>query len=137
MESQLFRKKSMERVTSPERLQDYIRVTNPGIWMVLAAVIALLVGLIVVGSLSRLETKLPVEADAQGGLVHVRLNQTVGEAVKPGMTLRVHGVDTEIELVYLDDAEDIVCAAKMNLPDGLYDAEIITESIAPISFLIN
>ena len=41
MEQQLFRKESMERVSSPEILRDYLHVTSPAIWVVLAAVILL------------------------------------------------------------------------------------------------
>ena len=33
MENKLFRQKSIDRVSSPEQLQDYMRVTNPGVWM--------------------------------------------------------------------------------------------------------
>lgn len=44
MNQQLFRKSSIERVSSPEQLNDYIKVTNSGVWLVLAAVIMLLVG---------------------------------------------------------------------------------------------
>ena len=39
MSDQIFRKKSLDRISSPEQLNDYIRVANPGIWMILAAVI--------------------------------------------------------------------------------------------------
>ncbi len=37
-----FRKKSLDRISSPEQLTDYLRVTNPGIWIFLAAVVVLL-----------------------------------------------------------------------------------------------
>ncbi len=42
--SELFRKKAMDRVQSPEQLNDYIRVTTPSVWLVLIALIILLVG---------------------------------------------------------------------------------------------
>ena len=45
-ESGIFRKKSMERVSSPEALNDYIRVTTPSVWIVLIALAALLVGIL-------------------------------------------------------------------------------------------
>ncbi|MBQ9361529.1 MAG: hypothetical protein IJT96_10905 [Lachnospiraceae bacterium] len=45
--SRLFREKSIERVSSPEQLDDYIRVTHPGVWMILLAIIILLAGVIV------------------------------------------------------------------------------------------
>mgnify|MGYP007122110349 CR=1 FL=1 len=41
----IFRKKSLDRIESPEQLNDYIRVTSPGIWIFLAAAIVLLVGI--------------------------------------------------------------------------------------------
>lgn len=40
-EQSLFRKETMDRISSPEDLTDYLKVTNPGIWIVLAAVIVL------------------------------------------------------------------------------------------------
>ena len=49
MSDQIFRKKSLDRISSPEQLNDYIRVANPGIWMILAAVIILLAGVCVWG----------------------------------------------------------------------------------------
>ncbi len=45
--SGLFRKKSIERVSSPEQLDDYIRVTHPSVWVILIAIIILLTGVII------------------------------------------------------------------------------------------
>ncbi len=42
----VFRKKSIERVSSPEELNDYIRVTTPSVWLVLVAIILLLAGML-------------------------------------------------------------------------------------------
>ena len=66
MKSQLFREKSLERVSSPEQLNDYIRVTNPSVWMALAAVIFLLVGICVWGVFGRVDTVLTVGAITHG-----------------------------------------------------------------------
>ena len=49
MSEKLFRKQSLVKVTSPEQLNDYVRVSNPGVWMILAAVIILLAGVCVWG----------------------------------------------------------------------------------------
>ena len=46
-ENTIFREKSMDRVTSPEALNDYIRVTTPSVWIVLAALVTLLAGMII------------------------------------------------------------------------------------------
>ena len=40
----LFRQKSIDRVSSPEKLDDYIRVTTPSVWIALIAMILLLAG---------------------------------------------------------------------------------------------
>ena len=58
MNDQLFRKKSVERVSSPEQLNDYIRVANPSVWMILAAIMILLAGVIVWGCIGHLDTTL-------------------------------------------------------------------------------
>ena len=40
----IFRKKSLDRVTSPEQLNDYIKVTTPSVWVILAATLLLIFG---------------------------------------------------------------------------------------------
>ena len=40
----LFREKSLEQFSSSEQLNDYIRVANPSVFIVLGAVIAFLIG---------------------------------------------------------------------------------------------
>ena len=66
MESKVFRQKSMDRISSPEQLEDYMRVTNPGVWMVLAAVIVLLAGILAASVFGRLETTLSARAEIKG-----------------------------------------------------------------------
>ncbi len=46
-ERSIFRKKSLERVTSPEQLNDYIKVTTPSVWIILAATLILIIGVLV------------------------------------------------------------------------------------------
>ena len=47
MDETIFRKKNIDRISSPEALNDYLRVTTPMVWLILAAVILLLVGFLV------------------------------------------------------------------------------------------
>ena len=42
----IFRQKSIDRVSSPEQLNDYIRVTTPTVWLVLLALVILLLGML-------------------------------------------------------------------------------------------
>ena len=55
----VFREKTLERISSPEQLNDYLHVTNPGIWAILTAVIILLAGVFVWSCTGTLETKSP------------------------------------------------------------------------------
>ncbi|MGX8706008.1 MAG: hypothetical protein ACSW8J_05480, partial [bacterium] len=133
MESQLFRKNSMERITSPERLQDYIRVTNPGIWMVLAAVIALLAGFIVVSALGTIETKLDVTGEMSDGTLRIEMLRNEAKDIKEGMPVRVADRETKIGYIYSGDTNHVTFTAAIDLPDGIYEAQIVTEIISPIS----
>jgi hypothetical protein len=54
--TQVFRKKSIESISSPEQLNDYLKVTNVGVWVLLASVILLLAGLFAWSTVGRLET---------------------------------------------------------------------------------
>ena len=42
MEKTVFRKSSIESLSSPEQLNDYIKAASPAVWIILAAIIALL-----------------------------------------------------------------------------------------------
>ena len=44
MATEVYRKKSLERISAPEDLNDYLHVTRPPVWIFLVAVIVLIVG---------------------------------------------------------------------------------------------
>ena len=48
-ESSIFNKKASEKLRSPDDLDKYVRVTNPSVWVALAACVALLVGILTWG----------------------------------------------------------------------------------------
>lgn len=62
----LFRKKSLERISSPEQLKDYIHVTTPGVWFVLLAITVLLAGVLVWAAFGTMEVH-----NAAGELVRI------------------------------------------------------------------
>lgn len=47
--SSIFNQRATEKLRSPDDLDKYVRVTNPSVWVILAACIALLAGLLVWG----------------------------------------------------------------------------------------
>lgn len=157
MNEQLFRKKSIDRVSSPEQLDAYIRVANPGVWMVLAAIVVLLVGVCVWGILGHLDTTVNAVAVCENGAVTLYVKDEDASSVLAGMEVRI-GEDTaavtdisptpikaETELseyachVGNFGAEDWVHAVRTDalLPDGVHSAKIIVESVSPMSFVVN
>ena len=127
MNEQLFRKKSIDKVKSPESLNDYLHVSNPSVWLLLAAVIILLVGVCVWGIVGHIETTVDVSASVKDGVA-----VCTAEGVETGMSLRIG--DAEFEIIAVSGNQ---VTAKADIPDGIYSAEIVTESIRPISFIVN
>ena len=141
MEKQVFRKKSVERISSPEQLRDYMRVTTPGTWMVLTAVILLLAGLIVSSALVNVESTIPGQAvvDEDGMLMQIELPLSQKSLVSPGMVVRVSDREAKVDMVFqAEDALQVLAELPEDgekLAPGTYDARIITETVTPISFL--
>lgn len=157
MENKLFRKKSLERITSPEELHDYLRVTSPRLWMLLSAIAALLVGFIVYASTVTLENTMKIQVDVQfieipeemqeqSGiqdytLVSAKLPASQMNQVDVGMTVRIGKETGKVSFVAIEENEiTLIIETNKNilpLPDGSYDAELVLESTTPISFLWN
>ena len=96
MSDQIFRKKSLDRISSPEQLNDYIRVANPGIWMILAAVIILLAGVCVWGIFGHLDTKTETVGTAKAGKITCYIKETDIRNVKKGTPAYIDGKEYEI-----------------------------------------
>jgi hypothetical protein len=158
MDNQIFRKKSLDKVSSPEQLNDYIRVSNPGIWLVLAAVIVLLIGVCVWGIFGRLETTVGSAAVVKDGEMTLYVKEEYLGKITEGMTVRVKeneylitSVETKPQTIpegfdeYMLHLSGMhvgewvfgVSAMQTDLADGVYEAEIVIESIAPMSYIFD
>ena len=159
MENNLFRKKSLEHISSPEALHDYMRVTSPKLWMILGAVVILLVGFVVYASTAKMENTMAVrvtvdhadgaeESPAEGGnrqgvLVSCRLPISAMDTVKTGMTVRIGKEEGTVDWIAADEENNAISLIvtmgneRISLPDGTYDAELVLESTTPFSFLWN
>ena len=157
MNNQLFRSKSLQKVSSPEQLDAYIRVSTPGIWMLLAAITALLVGVCVWGMMGHLETTLSAVAVARDERVSVYVKEADIRDVEPGMQVGIDDMEFTIlsisgEPVKVDESfSDYTChvgqlsvgewvyvlTLDAGAPEGVYAARIVTERVSPFSFVIN
>ena len=157
MANTIFREKSLERVSSPEQLNDYIRVTNPGIWLTLSAVIVLLAGFIVWGVVGSLESRVSVAAVSEAGTTNCYVREDEIARVEEGDVVRIDGEEyTVAEIAAEPVAVDESCSeyalrvgalsvgewvypvtVSVALPDGVYEAVVVTEQVSPVSFLFN
>ncbi|MBO6053673.1 MAG: hypothetical protein J6Q17_08035 [Clostridia bacterium] len=129
----VFRKKTLDRISSPEQLTDYLCVTNPGIWVVLAAVILLLAGLFAWSMTGTLETTAEVKvvvADETAEVIPLG-----AEMLSDGMPLRVAGQEFMIAFVRTDEYGRQIGTAQVALPDGTYDGTVVVDETHPIRFL--
>ena len=129
----LYREEAMERISSPEQLTSYLRVTSPGIWMVLAGVIVLLAGLIAWSTIGTLETTARATIMVEDHVAEVYVDST--QPLEGGMPLRVRGEEYVIDYAYEGADGTILGEAQVDLPDGRYDGVVVVESTHPISFL--
>ena len=65
-DNSVFREKSIKQVSSPESLNDYIRVTSPSVWAVLLSLLLLLLGMLTWSIFGRVEVK-----DADGSVKEI------------------------------------------------------------------
>ena len=98
-ESTLFRKKAMARISSPEDLTSYLRVTSPGMWIVLAAVIALLVGVFAWSAVGTLETTVDATAIVHSHTAQIVASGQGADELEAGMPLRIASQEFVIALV--------------------------------------
>ena len=147
----------MDKVSSPEQLNEYIRVANPGVWMVLAAIVILLAGVVVWGFIGHFDTTLPTAVVCENGEAVIYIKEADAEKIAVGMTVRVDDKEYTVseisaEPIRVDDtmSEYAIHASGLtrgewvyvvsldgDFTDGVQKAEIVIESISPISFILN
>lgn len=135
----IFRKKSLDKIKSPENLDDYIRVSNPPIWLFLASIIILLVGLCIWSIFGYVDTSVNAIIYKEDGVIECIVPQEQINAVKSGMTVEYAGKKAVIDKIGDKKEYGVECSIKTDdyIPDGIYDAQIIIKRYKPISFVLN
>ena len=135
-DKKVFRQEALDKISSPEQLNDYMKVTNPGIWIILAAVILLLGGLFAWSMVGKLETTATATAVVEDGTAKVSLTQIASAPITSDMSVRIGSQDYHISTVEHDEHGREIAYAPVELADGNYDAKVILETITPIKFLL-
>ena len=166
MATSIFREKSLERIQSPEQLNDYINVSNPSVWMTLGAIVALLVGLLVWANVGTIDEKAPGALVVRDGVATCYVAQDRSADVEPGDAVQVVSSGTSnvsnVSGVVMGADEQPVATSALSaavgsalgrnvfgtaawaaeysvsgsIPDGVYYVEVVTESYHPIALLL-
>ncbi len=123
MDKGLFRKESVEHISSPEQLHDYMRVTSPKLWMILSAILALLIGFVVFSFTTTMESTVTVRGTLTptGALADVPISKL--DLIKIRMPVRVNGRTGYIGNIY--QASELRLEMRFDngrtLEDGYYE----------------
>ncbi len=156
----LYRQKALERVTSPEQLNSYIKVSSPGVWFMLVAILLVLLAGFYWAFTGTLEVRVDTRAVTIDGATYCWLPANDIVNLKPGMTVRLGndlGKVTEIDSEH-SDYDQIMNIAKdlgIRTPDillndrlyrvtmkvsgasnGVEDVAIIIETVRPADMLL-
>ena len=137
-QSSLFRKESVENIQSPEQLNDYMRVTNPAVWIVLISVILLLAGMLIWSYFATIDSFARGTAIVdEGNMVIVFTDSQVASNVEEGMT--VTAGDTSATISSLGRLEDgtLFALAQTDLPNGSYEASVLFRQTQVLRLLFN
>ena len=150
----------MKKAASPEQLNEYIRVTNPGVWLTLAAVIVLLIGACVWGVVGTLETTVDAVAVPDGSSVVCYVKDSGAQSVEAGDSFTVGKTEYTVKSVsgtaqkvskcpllteranYLGSFEPDDWVYELTVEENAPIQEpcavkIVTESVSPLSFVFN
>lgn len=155
---QIYRTKSLERISSPEQMNSTIKVTKPGTWILMGAVIALLIGGLIWCIVIKLEIKtVPAAAIVKNGEMELIVSADGKKSVTEGMTLSIgeykyelpecdfsavklfENTDQEVIDIVGNTDEEYAYMTWMyiDLPNGIYEATIATEEISPMELIFN
>ncbi len=160
MSDSIFRKKSLDRVSSLEQLTDYIKVSSPSIWIVLSAVVILLISVLIWSVFGSIPDTIKQNAFVKDGVAVCYVDSATAARLKAGMATGISGTkgtvlgisDTafsadELRKNMVDNAaaESLtkeewyypVKAEASGVPDGIYEMVITIDSIKPVSFILN
>ena len=139
MGEEIFRQKSLDKVKSPENLDDYIQVSNPGVWLLLISVIVLLAGACVWGVFGHIDSTVETSIHVKNGMIVCYVADEDITSVQKGMAVKLKGFEAVVMEIGQKEELGYVCVLQSDqvLPDGFYEGKIVVKSVKPLSFVLN
>ncbi|MDO5455376.1 MAG: hypothetical protein Q4F25_00510 [Eubacteriales bacterium] len=138
MAKQIFREKARNRLSSPEQLNDYLRVTGSAVWVTLAAVILLLAGALFWASVTMINSSVSGSARVRDGMMTIVFDDDAfADELREGQEVIVG--ETSVVMLTVSRREDgrVTATAGTYLADGLYPAEAVYSRTRVIEMLFN
>lgn len=162
MEKHLYRKKSIDKVSSPEQLDGYIQVVTPGVWLVLGAVLVFLVSVLLWSVTGTIDVTVQTKGYSDGSSLYCYLDEDRISAVSIGMEAYIGnergsvvfaanvpeayreaanflGGDGMAHALHVEEGDwkYRVAISTENIEKGIYNITIVTERMNPISYLLD
>lgn len=151
--------KKLKKVNSPDQLNQYIRLSNPGVWILLLAIVVLLVGVCIWGYFGKIDTKIKTVVISDNYTSYLYVKEEDMAKIKNGMQVELNKNENIFEITDIEETPEKVtddmdeyarhlgnfqvgewvykCRLNKNVKEGTYSANIIIESIAPMTFITN
>ncbi len=156
----IFRKESLDRISSPDQLDTYIHVTSISVYVLLAAIIVLLAAFFVWSATCTLPSTVTCKGIASDGVITCFMSEESVANVKPGtectvgselkgivqevsaspLSLKEASAELDDYSIYMLDLGDWnykVTVTSDHVADGFTTVTIITGVIRPIDFFIS
>lgn len=139
MDNELFRKKSLSKIKSPENIDDFIRVSNPGVWLLLISVVMLLIGMCLWGILGHIDSITETTVFVEDGYIICNVSEDTAASVMAGMNVKFDNYEAVVCEFAAKEADNCyyILQSKDTIPNGVYAGKIIISTEKPISFVIN
>ena len=132
----IFRRESLESISAPDQLTDYLRVSRPMVWAVIAAIAAVITGLLVWAFAGTFEVSVSGKASVRGGEAVIVINDNSQYTIRRNVKAYTSDNDElTVSDVYDDGFDRTLGYANTDIRDGIYDVRIIVGQKHPIDLL--
>jgi len=154
--NKIFRKKSLDKVSSVDDLDKYIKTTTPSLWLLLASIIVLLVGVISWATIGKINVESTVGCFVENNKIICIVSEDRIENLTDDSFIEINGKKITITKVVgpiqdVDDSRDALLhisniengswyyevIGNCDLEDGTYKGKVVFEQMNPITFIIN
>jgi len=152
----IFRQKSLDRVTSVEDMEKYIKTTTPSLWLLLVSIIVFLVGVITWAATGKINVETVSGCNVNDGKVKCIISEDRYESITEYSFIEINDnvfkitningpieakLDGDLSALHTSNIETgswyYEVNGSCNLSNGEYKGKVVFEQVSPITFVIN